>query len=194
MHTLKSIQNNMNKYIKKYNPINEVSDNSESTDNPELYNRVINDVINSVFLGKDKSVILLDYNIPEDELKGSIDSDDYHGHESHEWKFSIDCLYIGNPEMDSEIKSAGLQRFTVMFELNTEFDYSGWSDPGDWDTPGDSGIDLENFETTIGSIYIYDNSIVDFEPEQYAELEKYLSDYSDNDIDSLIKKYNTKFI
>ena len=194
MHTLKSIQNNMNKYIKKYNPINEVSDNSESTDNLELSNRVINDVINSVFLGKDKSVILLDYNIPKDALKESIDGEDYHGHESHEWMFSIDCLYIGNPEMDSEIKSAGLQRFTLMFELMTEFDYSIQSDPGDWDTPGYTEIDLDNFETTIGSIYIYDNSIVDFEPEQYAELEKYLSDYSDDDIDSLIKKYNTKFI
>lgn len=182
----------MNKHIKSYSPILE-SDNG-STIPADLMNRLVVDALNSIFLGSDNSVILLSFDEPrENPLDDAIEEDDdSSGRVSAEYSIELDCLYIGDPELDEELKSLNLRRFDISIELNTGASYSIWSDPGDYYTPGDSGTDLSDETTEIISILFngeeIDDSII---PEKFTSL---LSDYGYDDILHDLKKNGKKFI
>ena len=179
----------MNKHIKAYRPI------LESEDANYLINRLVTDAINSIFLNKDTSVILLSFDEPDENPQNSAlyDQDDSYGHEStDEYEITLDCLYIGNPELDEELKSAGLRRFTIMIMLSTSFSYTSWSDPGDRDTPGDSGTDFSDESTELLTIYFGEEELdISDVPEKFIEN---LKGYSFDDVHYDLVKNGKKFI
>ena len=158
---------------------------------PKLTTQILSDTLNSIFLEKDNSVILLNYHVPKNVLEDDLSGDEDRGHHETQWEFSLDCLYIGKPELDQELKSTGMRRFTVEFQVTTGFQYASWYDPGDRDTPGDGGTELSDFSTTIDMIYL-DGEETNFEPSE--KFITNISDCSDDDVDSWIKKNNVTFI
>ena len=157
-----------------------------------LYATVLSDAVDSIF--KDgKNVILLDWKIPKDPLMDSIDNNDNdydnedRGSGEASWDIELDCLYVGQPELDEKLKSLDLRRFVLTVELVTEFKYTSWYDPGDRDTPPDGDTEITSAETTTENIYLGD-----YEFEDTFGLAEAID--GSGDLLSYIQKKHSKFI
>jgi hypothetical protein len=161
----------------------------ESTDSLESIEEIVtDDVIDSIF--KDgKNVIVLDWDIPDYELTDNIDSDERRGTERSEWEATFDCIYVGRPELDEELKEMELDRFEVTIYFETTFSFEQWYDPGDRDTPPDSDIEITDIDTDILSI-----SIGGIEVDGPSDLKKIIGDPDGPDFESFIKKKHERFI
>jgi hypothetical protein len=161
----------------------------ESTDSLESIEEIVtDDVIDSIF--KDgKNVIVLDWDIPDYELTDNIDSDERRGTERSEWEATFDCIYVGRPELDEELKEMELDRFEVTIYFETTFSFEQWYDPGDRDTPPDGDIEITDIDTDILSI-----SIGGIEVDGPSDLKKIIGDPDGPDLESFIKKKHEKFI
>jgi hypothetical protein len=161
----------------------------ESTDSLESIEEIVtDDVIDSIF--KDgKNVIVLDWDIPDYELTDNIDSDERRGTERSEWEATFDCIYVGRPELDEELKEMELDRFEVTIYFETTFSFEQWYDPGDRDTPPDGDIEITDIDTDIVSI-----SIGGIEVDGPFDLKKIIGDPDGPDLESFIKKKHEKFI
>ena len=184
----------MNKHIKLYKPILESKETSSASS--DLITRLIDDAINSIFLKKDNSVILLGFIKPKEDPQDLAlhDIDETHGYtETDEYIITLDCLYIGHPELDEELKSANLRRFTISLNLHTGFSYTSWSDLGDRDTPGDSGTEISDETTTLISIY-FNNDEVDIPEVSEKMIDDLLSDYGYGEIIYDLEKNGKPFV
>jgi hypothetical protein len=161
----------------------------ESTDSLESIEEIVtDDVIDSIF--KDgKNVIVLDWDIPDYELTDNIDSDERRGTERSEWEATFDCIYVGRPELDEELKEMELDRFEVTVYFETTFSFEQWYDPGDRDTPPDGDIEITDIDTDIVSI-----SIGGIEVDGPSDLKKIIGDPDGPDFESFIKKKHERFI
>jgi hypothetical protein len=161
----------------------------ESTDSLESIEEIVtDDVIDSIF--KDgKNVIVLDWDIPDYELTDNIDSDERRGTERSEWEATFDCIYVGRPELDEELKEMELDRFEVTIYFETTFSFEQWYDPGDRDTPPDGDIEITDIDTDILSI-----SIGGIEVDGPSDLKKIIGDPDGPDFESFIKKKHERFI
>jgi hypothetical protein len=130
-----------------------------------LYTTVLSDAVDSIF--KDgKNVILLDWKIPKDPLMDSINNnndydDEDRGSGKASWDIELDCLYVGQPELDEKLKALDLRRFWLTVELVTEFKYTSWYDPGDRDTPPDGDTEITSANTEVDNIYLGDYEFED---------------------------------
>jgi len=161
----------------------------ESTDSLESIEKLVtDDVIDSIF--KDgKNVIVLDWDIPDYELTDNIDSDERRGTERSEWEATFDCIYVGRPELDEELKEMELDRFEVTVYFETTFSFEQWYDPGGRDTPPDGDIEITDIDTDIVSI-----SIGGIEVDGPSDLKKIIGDPDGPDFESFIKKKHERFI
>jgi hypothetical protein len=161
----------------------------ESTDSLESIEKLVtDDVIDSIF--KDgKNVIVLDWDIPDYELTDNIDSDERRGTDTSEWEATFDCIYVGRPELDEELKEMELDRFEVTVYFETTFSFEQWYDPGDRDTPPDGDIEITDIDTDIVSI-----SIGGIEVDGPSDLKNIIGDPDGPDLESFIKKKHEKFI
>jgi hypothetical protein len=161
----------------------------ESTDSLESIEKLVtDDVIDSIF--KDgKNVIVLDWDIPDYELTDNIDSDERRGTDTSDWEATFDCIYVGRPELDEELKEMELDRFEVTVYFETTFSFEQWYDPGDRDTPPDGDIEITDINTDIVSI-----SIGGIEVDGPSDLKKIIGDPDGPDLESFIKKKHEKFI
>jgi hypothetical protein len=187
---------NMNKHIKQYSPLLEAIEVSDTPSAPvDLINKLTLDALNSIFMKKDNSVILLRYDEPgENPIYSAIaDSSDSHGYASSDpFEVGLDCLYIGSPELDEKLKSFGLRRFKINFDLATGASYTSWSDPGDRYTPGDSGTDLTDESTEILNIVLNGEEVdLSLLSDEFIEL---LSGYGYDDIHHDLTKNGKKLI
>lgn len=168
----------MNKHIKSYSPILEAKEVSNDSSAPiDLINKLTLDALNSIFMKKDNSVILLGFHGPrENPLDDIIVEDaDSHGQvESNPFELELDCLYIGHPELDEKLKSFGLRRFTINLELTTSASYSM---SGDYDYPN---TELDNTSTELINIMLNDED-VDLELLSDGFI-KWISDYGYDDL------------
>jgi hypothetical protein len=161
----------------------------ESSDSFEsIKTMVIEDSIDAIF--KDgKNVIVLDWDIPDYDLTDNIDSSERHGTERSEWEATFDCIHVGRPELDEDLKEMELDRFEVTVYFETTFSFEQWYDPGDRDTPPDGDIEITNIDTDIVSI-----SIGGIEVAGPSDLKKIIGDPDGPDFESFIKKKHERFI
>jgi hypothetical protein len=161
----------------------------ESSDSFEsIKTMVIEDSIDAIF--KDgKNVIVLDWDIPDYDLTDNIDKSERHGTERSEWEATFDCIHVGRPELDEDLKEMELDRFEVTVYFETTFSFEQWYDPGDRDTPPDGDIEITNIDTDIVSI-----SIGGIEVAGPSDLKKIIGDPDGPDFESFIKKKHERFI
>jgi hypothetical protein len=161
----------------------------ESTDSLKSIEALVtDDTIDSIF--KDgKNVIILDWDIPTDDLTDGIESNERYGSETVEWEASFDCLHVGRLELDETLKEMELSRFEVVITFESEFSFQQWYDPGDRDTPPDGDIEITELSTTVSSI-----SVDGIDSEDNFDLVQIVSDMDKSDFESFIKKKHERFI
>lgn len=161
----------------------------ESTDSLESIEKLVtDDVIDSIF--KDgKNVIVLDWDIPDTNITDNVSSDERRGTDTSEWEATFDCIYVGRPELDEELKEMELDRFEVTIYFESTFSFEQWYDPGDRDTPPDGDIEITDIDTDIVSI-----SIGGIEVDGPSDLKKIIGDPDGPDFESFIKKKHERFI
>jgi len=166
----------------------------ESSDSSlPIEERVVIDALDSIF--KDgPEVIVLDWEIPDDSLSDSIDSDSFQtsGSEEIEWTASFDCLHVGRPELDDQLKEKGLRRFEVTIYFTSTINFTQWYDPGDYNNPPEGGIEVESISTEISDIHLLGSDYTEFE-ESFG-IDPVVSKLDTEDLESLIKKKHVKFI
>jgi hypothetical protein len=161
----------------------------ESTDSiKSLEETLVADSIDAIFRDG-TNVIILDWDIPTNDLTDSIESNERYGSETVEWEASFDCLHVGRPELDETLKEMELSRFEVVITFESEFSFQQWYDPGDRDTPPDGDIEITELSTTISSI-----SVDGIDSEDNFDLVQIVSDMDKSDFESFIKKKHEKFI
>jgi hypothetical protein len=160
----------------------------ESTTSSEsLIKTVLTDALDSIFR-EGKNVIVLDWDIPTDTLANSVtDKDDRSG--ECEWEATFDCLYIGRPELDTQVAENNLQRFELTLYFNSEFSVYSWYDPGDYMNPPDGDTEISDISTTLDSIII--------DGEEFSDtfgITEIVTDIDDDGLESFIKKKHSQFI
>lgn len=161
----------------------------ESADSLESIEKIVTaDAIDAIFR-EGTNVIVLDWAIPTDDFAELVDSSDRHGSETTEWEATFDCIHIGRPELDEELKEMELNRFEVTITFDSTFSFQQWYDPGDRDTPPDGDIEITDMNTEISDI-----SVGGIDSEDIFELAKIVSDMDGSDLDTFIKKKHEKFI
>ena len=161
----------------------------ESTDkSTSLSEIVLSDTLNAIF--KDgKNVVVLDWDIPEDSLLGSLTDDDSRGSDSTEWEASFECIYVGRPELDDQLNEADLRRFNIIILFDSSFSFNRWYDPGDFYNPPEGDTEIDDITTDISSIDINGT-----EYKNTFGLDPIVSEMDDHDLESFISKRHVKFI
>lgn len=164
----------------------------ESSDSSlSIEERVVIDALDSIF--KDGSeVIVLDWDIPTDSLSDSIDSDESSGSEEMEWAASFECLHVGRPELDDQLKEKDLRRFEINIYFTSTIDFTQWYDPGDYNNPPEGGIEVESISTEITNIQLLGSDSTEFE-ESFG-MDQVVSGLDTEDLEPMIKKKHVKFI
>ena len=174
----------MKQYIKYFDSINESTDSSDP-----LFDLVGNDALDAIF-NDGKNVIILDWTATEDSLIASVqDYDSNHGATDADWEVTIDCLYIGQPELDQKLDEAGLRRFELVLYLNSTFTFSSWDDPGDYMNPGDSGTEIDDIETSITDIHVNGSEF-----KITVDVSDTIIDMDDDHLNDFIYSKHSKFI
>jgi len=161
----------------------------ESSDYTEsIEKQVVEDAIDAIF--KDgKNVIILDWEIPDDDFRDLVDSDDSYGSEMTEWGATFDCLYVGQPELDKVLADLELNRFEVTVYFESRFSFQQWYSPGDRDTPPDGEIEITSVDTEITNI-----SVSGIDADDVSGLTEIVGTMDGVDLESFIKKKHEKFI
>jgi len=161
----------------------------ESADSLESIKKIVTTDATDAIFREGTNVIVLDWAIPETNFADMVTDNDRHGSEMTEWEATFDCLYVGRPELDEELKEMELNRFEVTITFESNFSYQQWYDPGDRDTPPDGDIEITDIDTKITNMLIGG-----IESEDTFELAKIVSGMDGEDFESFIKKKHEKFI
>lgn len=161
----------------------------ESADSLESIKEVVtSDAIDAIFR-EGTNVIVLDWDIPTRDFTDNIESNERDGSEMIEWEATFDCIHIGRPELDEELREMELSRFEVNITFESTFSFQQWYDPGDRDTPPDGDIEITDMNTEISYI-----SVGGIDLEDFTDIDKIVSDLDGADLETFIKKKHEKFI
>lgn len=116
----------MKNYIIKYAQLNE---STESIESDSLIEKLIKSAIDSIFLHTNNSIILLDYDIPNDAIVDDIrHNDDKDPNRTFEWSIELECLYVGDPSLDEELEKYSAHHFELGIDIETSYTLSGEDD------------------------------------------------------------------
>jgi hypothetical protein len=163
----------------------------ESADlNQPIENTVVQDALDAIF--KDGSnVILLDWKIPNDSLMDAINGESYDTEEV-EWDATFECVHVGRPELDEQLKEKELRRFEIAIYFTSAIEFTRKYYSGSYDSPPDEDIEITSIETQITSIQLVGSATTDFE-EDFG-VSSIVSEMEDYDLESLVEKKHVKFI
>jgi hypothetical protein len=138
------------------------------------------------------NVVVLNWEIPNDSIQDAISSESANRSEDVEWEASFDCIYVGRPELDTQLKEKELRRFEITIYFNSEVEFTKTYFPGSYDSPPDEDIEVDSIETQISSIQLVGQESTDFEED--FDFSQIVSEMDDHDLESLVKKKHVKFI
>jgi hypothetical protein len=152
------------------------------------YSIVLEDALESIF-GDGKNVIVLDWTLPDFDIVDTVEGDDSRGTDTVDWEASFDCLYVGRPELDEALTQEDLRRFELSINFECEFKYSQWYDSGNYDTPPEGEITLEEVSNSVTSVYINGEEV-----EPSFDIESIVKPMDFEDLENFIKKNHARFI
>ena len=138
------------------------------------------------------NVIVLNWEIPNDSIIDALNSESPDSSEDIEWEASFDCIHVGRPELDTQLKEKELRRFEITIYFSSEADFTRRYSPGSYDSPPDEDIEIDSIETQINSIQLVGQESTDFEED--FDFSQIVSDMDDHDLESLVKKKHVNFI
>lgn len=138
------------------------------------------------------NVVVLNWEIPNDSIQDTISRESANRSEDVEWEASFDCIYVGRPELDAQLKEKELRRFEITIYFNSEVEFTKKYFPGSYDSPPDEDIEVDSIETQISSIQLVGQESTDFEED--FDFSQIVSEMDDYDLESLVKKKHVKFI